>query len=88
MSFRVKFPDGKSVYINNMCWPSFTTYKKMEQKALEMAKQVGGQAFYENGLPRFQREGVDLFPRWIPIGEPLPAAQIELETKMREIPKL
>ncbi len=88
MSFRVKFPDGKSVYINGKCEHVYTTYKQMEQKALEMAQHVGGEAFYENGLPRFQRDGVDLFQRWIPIGEPLLANQIKLETKMRKIPKL
>ena len=85
MSFRVQYPDGSNVYVNGLSSSVFTTYKQLEKQAVDLANNVGGQAFYENGLPRFQKDGVDLFPRWIPVDQPLPAQQVELNEKYNAV---
>ena len=85
MSFRVQFPDGAAVYINGLNSSVLTTYQQLEQQAIDLANSVGGQAFYENGLPRFQKDGVDLFPRWIPVGQPLSREQIKLTDKYNTV---
>ena len=69
MSFKVEFPDGKSVYINGRSHSVYTTYRQLENKARDMAARVGGIAYYESGMPRYQKDGVDLFDRWIPLKE-------------------
>lgn len=85
MSFRVQFPDGSSVYVNGLSRPTYTTYRQLEKQAIDLANNVGGQAFYENGLPRFQLDSVDLFPRWIPMGQPLPVEQVALTEKYNAV---
>ncbi len=69
MSFKVEFPDGSNVYISGLHHSVFTTYRQLEDKARVMAEKVGGTAYYESGMPRFQKDGVDLFPRWLPLGK-------------------
>lgn len=71
MSFKVEFPDGGSVYINAGSNSVFTTYRQLENKARDMAARFGGQAYYESRMPRYQKDGVDLFDRWIPLKEEL-----------------
>ena len=79
MSFKVTFPDGGSVFICGLSHSVFTTYRQLEEKARVMAIRVGGQAYYETGMPRYQKDGVDLFPRWVPLDEDYPKEQIELK---------
>ena len=88
MSFRVQYPDGSNVYVSGLNRPTYTTYRQLEKQAIDLANNVGGQAFYENGLPRFQKDGVDLFPRWIPVGQPLSREQLELTDKYKTVKEI
>lgn len=67
MSFKVDTPCGNVLFVNGLAYGT-KSYKELEKIALDLAEKVGGTAYYENGNPRFQKGGVDLFPRWIPIG--------------------
>ena len=81
MSFKVEFPDGKSVYINGCSHSVNTTYRQLENKAIDMAARYGGNAYYESGMPRFQKDGVDLFDRWVPLDADYPQAEKDLKAK-------
>lgn len=75
MSFMVKWPDGSQTYINGLGYP---LRMNLKEEAKRLAKKVGGIAYFENGLPRFQKDGVDMFPRWIPLDQELPPEQVKL----------
>lgn len=84
MSFMIKYPDGNQTYMSGLNESVFLSYKQMETKALALATRVGGTAHYENGNPRFTREGVDLFPRWVPLGEDYSVLEKNLTAKHNE----
>lgn len=68
MSFMVEHANGSKSYVSGLSH-GCKSYAELEQIAIDGTERCDGKVFYENGNPRIQRDGVDLFPRWVPLGE-------------------
>ena len=87
MSFKVTDRNGYSTYVNGNSH-GVKTYKQLERVALDNAERCGGVAYYEYWEFNFQKDGANLFPRWLPIGEETPKEYTKLADKYKLVKKL